>query len=206
MVRWTWRKRVVCAAIAVTGLACVPVPAGADSSAPPGLDFARALGTPALPGIYGPDTAVVVLGYGLTPEGTMREELVRRLRAGLAQAVFAPWSPIIVTGGNPQAGMSEADAMADWLVAAGIDQRRILRESEADSTVANAGNTAAMMAERGLRSVVLVTSEDHIARARGAFAAAGVLVVGDHTPDRAQWDSVPLHVGVFGPAPHQWSL
>ncbi|MGY0501040.1 YdcF family protein [Nocardia sp. FBN12] len=201
MVRWTWSTRVVCAAIAVSGLACVPVPAGADLSAPPGLDFARALGTPTLPGIYGPDTAVVVLGYGLTPEGTMREELVRRLRAGLAQAVFAPWSPIIVTGGNPQAGLSEADAMADWLVAAGIDQSRIIRESEADSTVANARNTAAMLADKGLRSVVLVTSEDHIARARGAFADAGVLVVGDLTPDRAQWDAVPLHIGRFGPAP-----
>ncbi|MEU4810790.1 YdcF family protein [Nocardia fluminea] len=201
MVRWTWSKRVVCAAIAATGLACVPVPAGADLATPPGLDFARVLGTPTLPGIYGPDTAVVVLGYGLTPEGTMREELVRRLRAGLAQAVFAPWSPIIVTGGNPRAGLSEADAMAGWLVAAGIDESRILRESEADSTVGNARNTAAMLADRGLRSVVLVTSEDHIARARGAFADAGVLVVGDLTPDRTQWDSVPLHIGRFGPTP-----
>ncbi|WP_410870203.1 YdcF family protein [Nocardia sp. A7] len=201
MVRWTWGKRVVCAAIVVTGLACVPAPAGADLPAPPGLDVARALGTPTLPGIYGPATAVVVLGYGLTEEGTMREELVRRLRAGLAQAVFAPWSPIIVTGGNPRAGLSEADAMADWLVAAGIDQDRIIRETEADSTVANARNTAAMLTERGLRSIVLVTSEDHIARARGAFADAGVLVVGDLTPDRAQWDTVPLHIGRFGPAP-----
>ncbi|MFD3742932.1 YdcF family protein [Nocardia sp. NPDC058633] len=200
MVRWTWSTRVMCAAIAVTGLACVPAPAAADLSAPPGLDFARALGTPALPGIYGPETAVVVLGYGLTPEGTMREELVRRLRAGLAQAVFAPWSPIIVTGGNPRAGLSEADVMADWLVAAGVDESRVLRESEADSTVANARNTATMLAERDLSSVVLVTSEDHIARARGAFADAGVLVVGDLTPDRAQWDGVPLHIGDFGPA------
>ncbi|TCJ99483.1 YdcF family protein [Nocardia alba] len=201
MMRWTWGKRVVCAAIAVTGLACVPAPAGADLTAPPGLDLASILGTPSLPGIYGPDTAVVVLGYGLTPEGTMRDELVRRLRAGLAQAVFAPWSPIIVTGGNPRAGRSEADAMAGWLVDAGVDERRILRESEADSTVANARNTAAMLVEKGLRSVVLVTSEDHIARARGAFADAGVSVVGDLTPDRTQWDSVPLYLGRFGPVP-----
>ncbi|MBC7304257.1 MAG: YdcF family protein [Nocardia sp.] len=202
MVRWTWGKRVVCAAIAATGLAWVPVaPAGADLSVPPGLDFARALGTPALPGIYGPDTAVVVLGYGLTPEGTMREELVRRLRAGLAQAVFAPWSPIIVTGGNPRAGLSEADAMADWLTAAGVDPRRIVRETTAESTVANARNTATMLTERGLRAVVLVTSADHMARARGAFADAGVLVVGDLTPDRAQWDSMPLRISNFGPTP-----
>ncbi|MFE1592120.1 YdcF family protein [Nocardia sp. NPDC058705] len=200
MVRWTWGRRVMCAAIATTGVACaMAAPAGADLAAPPGIDFARALGTPNLPGIYGPDTAVVVLGYGLTPEGTMREELVRRLRAGLAQAVFAPLSPIIVTGGNPQAGLSEADAMADWLLAAGIDESRIIREPEADSTVANARNTAVMLADRGLHSVVLVTSEDHMARARGAFADAGVHVVGDFTPDRAQWDSVPLHIGRFGP-------
>ncbi|MFD3591693.1 YdcF family protein [Nocardia sp. NPDC058640] len=198
MLRWNWRNTVVCAAIAATGLA--PAPAAAQHLSPPGMDFARVLGTPALPGIYGPETAVVVLGYGLTPEGTMRDELVARLRAGLTQAVFAPLSPIIVTGGNPQAGLSEADAMADWLTAAGIDPTRILREPEADSTVANARNTAAMLSERGLRSVVLVTSDDHIDRARSTFAAAGITVVGDLTPGRALWSSVPLHIGGFGPA------
>ncbi|MFC6011153.1 YdcF family protein [Nocardia lasii] len=201
MVRWTWGRRAVCAAIAATGLSAVPIPAAAELPAPPGLDITSVLVHPDLPGVYGPDTAVVVLGYGLTPEGTMRDELVRRLQAGLAQSAFAPWSPIIVTGGNPQAGLSEADAMADWLVTAGVDPARIVRESQAESTVANARNTAAILSDRGLGSVVLVTSEDHIDRARRAFADAGVQVVGDLTPDRAQWSAIPLRIDSFGPRP-----
>ncbi|MFF2084505.1 YdcF family protein [Nocardia sp. NPDC058176] len=154
--------------------------------------------TPALPGTYGPDTAVVILGYGLTPEGAMREELVRRLRAGLLQAALAPLSPVIVTGGNPRAGITEADAMAAWLVANGVAPERILREDRADSTVQNARRTATMMADRGLRAAVLVTSDDHIVRAATAFADADVAVVGELTPDRIPWFVQPLWLGSFG--------
>ncbi|MFD6221159.1 YdcF family protein [Nocardia asteroides] len=191
----TWMMRGVCAAVTAAGLVCAAAQPGA---AEPVQDLHRLL-TPGLPGTYGGDTAVVILGYGLTPEGTMRPELIRRLRAGAVQAVFAPWSPIIVTGGNPRAGLSEADAMADWLVAAGIDPARILREPHAESTVANARNTAAVMAEHQLRSAVLVTSGDHVDRARAAFADAGVLVVGELTPDRTLWPALPLRIDQFGP-------
>ncbi|MFX5922296.1 YdcF family protein, partial [Acinetobacter baumannii] len=79
-------------------------------------------------GFRGPDTAIVVLGYGLLPDGAMRPELVERLRAGYAQALLAPASPIIVTGGNPRNGTTEAAAMADWLVARGIPPARVHRD------------------------------------------------------------------------------
>jgi len=197
----TWVTRGVCAVLTATGIVCAAAPSGsAEPSSPIGVRDLPRLLTPSLPGTYGEDTAVVILGYGLTPEGTVRPELVRRLRAGLVQAVFAPWSPIIVTGGNPRAGLSEADAMADWLVAAGIDPARILREPQADSTVANARFTAALMAEHQLRAAVLVTSGDHLDRARAAFDAAGVLVVGELTPDRTPWPALPLRIDQFGPA------
>lgn len=201
MVWVTWVTRGACAALIATGFVWATAPVGSAEPATPigGQGLHRIL-TPSLPGTYGVDTAVVILGYGLTPEGTLRAELVRRLRAGLVQAVFAPWSPIIVTGGNPRAGLSEADAMADWLVAAGIDPARILREPQADSTVANARFTAALMAEHHLRAAVLVTSGDHLDRARAAFDAAGVLVVGELTPDRTPWPALPLRVDQFGPA------
>ncbi|MFD5174219.1 YdcF family protein [Nocardia sp. NPDC058379] len=197
----TWVTRGVCAALIATGFVCATAPVGtAESATPIGVADLHRMLTPTLPGTYGDDTAVVILGYGLTPEGDLRPELVRRLRAGLVQAVFAPWSPIIVTGGNPQAGLSEADAMADWLLAAGVDPARILREPQADSTVANARFTAALMAEHHLRAAVLVTSGDHVDRARAAFDDAGVLVVGELTPDRTLWPVLPLRIDRFGPA------
>ena len=48
--------------------------------------------------------AIVILGYGLNPDGTMRAILRRRVLTGLTVAQFYPQSPIIVTGGNPQNG------------------------------------------------------------------------------------------------------
>ncbi|WP_307621742.1 hypothetical protein [Nocardia lijiangensis] len=35
----------------------------------------------------------------------------------LVQALLAPASPVIVTGGNSRNGVSEAQAMAEWLIA-----------------------------------------------------------------------------------------
>ncbi|MGW4770912.1 hypothetical protein ACWEO2_23080 [Nocardia sp. NPDC004278] len=45
--------------------------------------------TPAL-GFAGPEAAIVGLGYGLLPDGTMRPELISRLHAGYVQALLAP--------------------------------------------------------------------------------------------------------------------
>lgn len=165
--------------------------AAAQHLSPPGIA--------ALPGAYGPETAVVILGYGLTPEGALRAELVERLRAGLLQAALAPLSPVIVTGGNPRAGVTEAEAMAAWLVAHGLVPERIVREPHADSTVQNARRTAELMTDRGLRGAVLVTSDDHLARATSAFVAADVAVVGALTPARVPWFLRPGWIGAFGP-------
>ncbi|MGW5311296.1 YdcF family protein [Nocardia thailandica] len=189
--------RTIGVAAAVVAI-CWPAASTAGADGPlPALPFGAHQGVASLdfttlPSTYGPDTAVVILGYGLTPEGTLREELVRRLRAGLMQAVFAPLSPVIVTGGNPQSGVREADAMADWLVANGLPEARILREPEAASTVENARRTADLLREHGLRDAVLVTSGDHLARARAAFLDAGVTVAGARTPEQTVWPFGPL--------------
>ncbi|MFC4375129.1 YdcF family protein [Nocardia halotolerans] len=200
MVWVTRAKRGLCAALTTTGLVCAAMQsAGAQPSVPVAVRDVHRVLTPTLPGTYGDDTAVVILGYGLTPEGAMRKELVRRLQTGFVQSVFAPSSPIVVTGGNPRAGTSEADAMAEWLVSAGIDPARILRETRAESTVANARNTAALMDEHNLRTAVLITSDDHVRRARAAFDAAGVEVVGELTPGATPWPVLPLRIEQFGP-------
>lgn len=72
------------------------------------------------PSLQGPQTAIVVLGYGLLPGGVLRPELVGRLQAAFVQALAAPASPIIVTGGNPVNGITEAAAMQAWLQRNGI--------------------------------------------------------------------------------------
>lgn len=138
-----------------------------------------------LPATYGPQTAIVVLGYGLLPDGTMRPELGNRLHAALIQAYMSPASPVIVTGGNPRNGVTEAQVMADWLNIRGVARQRLHAETEAGSTVQNAEFSARMMQALGVTEAVLITSADHMRRALDNFMAAGIPVVATMTPDVA---------------------
>jgi uncharacterized SAM-binding protein YcdF (DUF218 family) len=130
------------------------------------------------PSPQGPRTAIVVLGYGLLPDGSMRPELVERLWAAWLQAVAAPWSPIITTGGNPHNGVTEGQAMAGWLIGHSIPAGRIFPETRADSTVQNALFAARIIHTIGADNAVVVTSADHIRRGAADLVIAGVPVVG----------------------------
>ena len=82
--------------------------------------------------------AIVILGYGLNPDGTMRAILRRRVMTGLTVAQAFPQSPVIVTGGNPQNGNTEAGQMRKMLLLLGFPDNRIIVEDKANSTVQNA--------------------------------------------------------------------
>lgn len=192
--------RVLLGALAVTAaLTHLPYASaeGSGSSAAPSAlgplgPFGTAPSPP--PTVRGPVTAIVVLGYGLLPDGGMRPELVDRLHAGYLQALLAPFSPIIVTGGNARNGVTEARAMADWLIARAIPAARIHLEPEAGTTVQNAAHSATIMRAIGARDAVVITSADHVDRAVDTFHDAGVDVVGTVTPEQ-----MPVRIWRFGP-------
>ncbi|MFD4294588.1 YdcF family protein [Rhodococcus sp. NPDC058505] len=117
-------------------------------------------------------TNIVVLGAGLFPDGTMRPVLVSRLQAALQVANRYPLSPIIVSGGVPRNGVTEARAMREWLVANGVPWFRITEEGTSRSTVENARNTNSILADRGAAGAVVVTSPDHLERAMIDFRTA----------------------------------
>ncbi|MBF6382919.1 YdcF family protein [Nocardia farcinica] len=182
-------RALLAAAALATGLAAPAVVGATPLDLPP---------LPGLPepgsrlGFRGPDTAIVVLGYGLLPDGAMRPELVERLRAGYAQALLAPASPIIVTGGNPRNGTTEAAAMADWLVARGIPPARVHRDDRATTTRENAEYAARILAALGARDAVVVTSGDHVPRAVALFRAAGIEVAAALTPEEVPALALPF--------------
>ncbi|MFC8180577.1 hypothetical protein CH293_20220 [Rhodococcus sp. 14-2470-1b] len=128
-------------------------------------------------------TTIVVLGAGLYDDGTMRPLLVDRLQAALTLAQRYPASPIITSGGVPRAGVTEARAMRDWLIAAGVAPERITEENTSTSTVENARNTATILADRGSQGAVVVSSTNHVERAlidfrkaiSGRFPVSGVV-------------------------------
>ncbi|MFC9895701.1 YdcF family protein [Nocardia sp. NPDC127579] len=134
-----------------------------------------------LPALIGPNTGIVVCGYGLLPDGGLRPELVNRLTAAWVQAIAAPLSPIVVSGGAPQNGITEAEAMRDWLLGRAIPPGRIHIETRAGSTVQNALFSTQLLRGLGADSAVVVTSPNHIRRAVADFMVAGTRVVGATT-------------------------
>ncbi|WP_445166000.1 YdcF family protein [Mycolicibacterium sp. Dal123E01] len=117
--------------------------------------------------------AIVILGYGLQPDGSMRMILRRRVLTGLAVAQMYPRSPIIVTGGNPQNGVTEAAQMRRMLTMLGFPDSRIIVEDKANSTVQNARFSVPLAKQAGTSGVILVTSSTHQGRADGDFVDAG---------------------------------
>ena len=109
-------------------------------------------------------TYIVVLGAGLYEDGSIRPVLEQRLQAALRLANQYPTAPIIVTGGVPQNGITEARAMNDWLVGAGVFPGRITQEDRSNSTVQNAQFSNDILNERGATAAVVVTNDFHLNR------------------------------------------
>ncbi len=83
----------------------------------------------------------------------------------------------IVSGGSgsaDRAPVNEAGALAEQLVAWGIDPDRVVVEGKARNTYENAVFSSAIVRARGWKSVLIVTSAFHMPRARGCFRAVGL--------------------------------
>lgn len=111
----------------------------------------------------------VVLGFQLNPDGTMKDELIGRLSVALASAQKYPNAYIACTGGgtasqNPNA--TEADLMAEWLIANGMPADRIIIENKSKSTVENAKFTYRILRNSypQIKSLAMITSDYHVPR------------------------------------------
>lgn len=150
-------KSVIGALLVALAFACAAAPQA--NAQPAGKDFTK--------------PAIVILGYGLTPDGWMRPILYTRVLTGLAVAQAFPQSPIIVTGGNPKNGRTEAGEMRNLLRLLGFPANRIIVEDKANSTVQNAQFSVPLAKKADTSGIILVTSSTHQGRADGNFADAG---------------------------------
>lgn len=97
----------------------------------------------------------------------------RLFRAGLVEAILVsggnlPWQP----GAKP-----EAELVADLLVELAVPRSAIVLDPESQNTHENAVNSAAIMAAKGWRDALLVTSAAHMPRAVATFRKAGLPVI-----------------------------
>jgi uncharacterized SAM-binding protein YcdF (DUF218 family) len=104
----------------------------------------------------------IVLGMALE-NGQPSRDLLLRVETARQYAEENPEAILILTGGNPDSsGKTEADVMAELLMAQGIPEERLYWEDKARTTVENFTNSA-LMIDPG-EPVVLITSNYHMAR------------------------------------------
>ena len=123
---------------------------------------------------------LVVLGFQLNPDGTIREELEERLKAALAASEKYPHAFIACTGGGTAAedpDATEAGRMAQWLEAHGIDPSRIIVEDHSLTTAQNAVFTLDILSERfpQVKQIAVISSDYHIATGVLLFGAEAIL-------------------------------
>ena len=123
---------------------------------------------------------IVVLGYALSSDGSMRKELIGRLETALASAQKYPNAYIACSGGGTASNnrtVTEAGQMASWLMDHGIGSERIIVEDMSMSTVGNAINTCKILAEvyPHVTHLALVTSDYHMARSCLLFHAQSLI-------------------------------
>ena len=135
------------------------------------------------------ELCLIVLGFQLNPDGSPREELIKRLEVALASAEKYPKALIVCTGGgtasrNPS--VTEAGTMAQWLMEHGIAEERIVVEDQSITTAQNAIYTYQILAEKypEVHQLAIISSDYHIATGTLLFGAQARLLA-DDTEDAA---------------------
>ena len=130
-----------------------------------------------------PDTdelCLVALGFQLNPDGTMRDELIERLKVLKASAEKYPHALIVCTGGGTAAedpSATEAGKMAEWLIENGIAAERVLVEDRSLTTAQNAIYSYELLREGypQVKQLAIVSSDYHIATGTLLFEAETLL-------------------------------
>ncbi|HHX22896.1 MAG TPA: YdcF family protein [Thermoanaerobacterales bacterium] len=131
---------------------------------------------------------VVVLGAGLFGDQPS-PSLYYRLEKALKYANKYPYTPIVVSGGQgPDEWIPEAEAMKLFLVQNGIDEKRIIVESNSTSTQENFLFTKSVIPKEGESdnpTVMIITSEYHMFRSKLLARRNGFIPYGICAPTPA---------------------
>ena len=130
-----------------------------------------------------PDTdelCIVVLGFQLEPDGSMKDELIQRLAVALNSAKKYPKAYIVCTGGgtaSDNSSASEAGKMAEWLAEKGIDKSLIIVEDNSITTAQNAIFTYDILTSLypSVKKLAIVSSDYHISTGELLFKAEAIL-------------------------------
>lgn len=135
-----------------------------------------------------PDTdelCLIVLGFELNPDGSLREELIERLRVARACSEQYPNALIICSGGataysDPDA--TEGDRMAEWLISNGVSEDRVISENRSLSTSQNAMYSYEILMRDHPQTdkIAIISGDYHIPMADLVFRAQSILLADDN--------------------------
>ena len=146
-----WIRRIAVAVMALVACGvfagCALIVCAAASTPPANLDY------------------IVVLGANLNADGSPKETLRYRLDEAAAYLERNPETTCVVSGGQgPDEPCSEAESMARYLEAAGVNASRVILEDRSTTTAENLRFSAALL-DAPDASVGIVTNDFHVLRA-----------------------------------------
>ena len=123
---------------------------------------------------------LIALGFQLNPDGSMREELIERLKVLKAASEQYPNAVIVCTGGGTAASdptATEAGRMAEWLRTQGVEASRIHVEDRSLTTAQNAVFTFDLLDKDcpQVNQLAIISSDYHIATGTLLFGAEAIL-------------------------------
>ena len=108
-------------------------------------------------------TVVIVLGNRLNDDGTITQIQEDRLKMALElEELFNP-DYFILSGGpaNPKPGLTEAEAMYNYLINVGFNKDKLILEKNSYSTVENAKYSVPIAIELGAEIIIVCSSAYH---------------------------------------------
>jgi uncharacterized SAM-binding protein YcdF (DUF218 family) len=123
--------------------------------------------------------AVVVLGAKVAAPGIPSAGIRRRVAHAVRVLDERQIDPIVLSGGNAEAGLSEAVIMRGLALEQGVAADRIFLEDRSRNTFENAVYTGRLMMDNGWRRIVIVTDAWHMRRALYVFRHIGLNASGD---------------------------
>lgn len=169
------------------------------------LSLIRSLEQQHLPPVSWPEAeAIVILGGGVNPQAWPRtlpevNEAGDRLMLGAWLYREGAAELVIVTGGqmpwsaNTVGATVEANSMAQLLTFLGVPAEALRLETASRNTYENALFTRQLLAETGIRRILLVTSASHMPRSVRLFTAQGFQVIpapADFQVSDAEWQEL----------------
>jgi uncharacterized SAM-binding protein YcdF (DUF218 family) len=139
-----------------------------------------------------PADAIVVLGAGVTPEGELSANSLRRTVYGI-RLYRRGLAPRLMLLGPEKEGMVEAEVRARFAAELGVPADAMIVEPGGHTTRDEARLVAGRLAAFRPATVLLVTNLHHLPRARLLFEKEGMVVAPAPVPEGSALIELPQH-------------